>query len=151
MGLTEDQVDGIRMAGVIHDLGKISVPAEILSKPGKLSALEFSLIKTHPQTGYDILKGIDFQWPIAQIVLQHHERLDGSGYPQGLIGDEIMDEAKILAVSDVVEAMSSHRPYRATLGIDAALEEVTKNKGTLYDAAVVDTTVNLFTKKDFQF
>ena len=151
MGLTEDEVDGIRMAGVIHDLGKISVPAEILSKPGKLSPLEFSLIKTHPQTGYDILKGIDFQWPIAQIVLQHHERLNGSGYPQGIMGDEIMQEARILAVSDVVEAMSSHRPYRATLGIDAALDEVTKNKDILYDSVVVDATVDLFTKKDFQF
>lgn len=151
MGLTEDEVDGIRMAGVIHDLGKISVPAEILSKPGKLSALEFSLIKTHPQTGYDILKGIDFQWPIASIVLQHHERLNGSGYPNGLMGQEIMKEAKILAVADVVEAMSSHRPYRATLGIDAALEEVTNNIDTLFDAGVVGTTVDLFTKKDFQF
>ena len=151
MGLSEDEVDGIRMAGVIHDLGKISVPAEILSKPGKLSPLEFSLIKTHPQTGYDILKGIDFQWPIASIVLQHHERLNGSGYPNGLMGQKIMKEAKILAVADVVEAMSSHRPYRATLGIDAALEEVTKNIDTLFDAEVVDTTVNLFTKKDFQF
>jgi len=151
MGLSENEVDGIRMAGVIHDLGKISVPAEILSKPGKLSVLEFSLIKTHPQTGYDILKGIDFQWPIAQIVLQHHERLDGSGYPNGLMGNEIMKEAKILAVSDVVEAMSSHRPYRATLGIDAALEEVTKNKDILFDAEVVDTAVDLFTNKNFQF
>ena len=151
MGLTENEVDGIRMAGVIHDLGKISVPAEILSKPGKLSALEFSLIKTHPQTGYDILKGIDFQWPIASIVLQHHERLDGSGYPNGLMGSEIMKEARILAVSDVVEAMSSHRPYRATLGVDAALEEVTNNINTLFDAEVVETTVELFTKKDFQF
>ena len=151
MGLSEDEVDGIRMAGVIHDLGKISVPAEILSKPGKLSPLEFSLIKTHPQTGYDILKGIDFQWPIASIVLQHHERLNGSGYPNGLMGQKMMKEAKILAVADVVEAMSSHRPYRATLGIDAALEEITKNIDTLFDAEVVDTTVNLFTKKDFQF
>lgn len=151
MGLSENEVDGIRMAGVIHDLGKISVPAEILSKPGKLSPLEFSLIKTHPQTGYDILKGIDFQWPIASIVLQHHERLDGSGYPHGIMGKEIMKEARILAVADVVEAMSSHRPYRATLGIDAALEEVINNKDTLYDAEVVITTVDLFTKKDFQF
>lgn len=151
MGLTEDEVDGIRMAGVIHDLGKISVPAEILSKPGKLSPLEFSLIKTHPQTGYDILKGIDFQWPIAAIVLQHHERLNGSGYPNGLLDTEIMKEAKILAVADVVEAMSSHRPYRATLGTDAALEEVTKNKDILFDAEVVNTTVELFTKKDFNF
>ena len=151
MGLSENEVDGIRMAGVIHDLGKISVPAEILSKPGKLSALEFGLIKTHPQTGYDILKGIDFQWPIASIVLQHHERLDGSGYPRGITGTEIMKEAKILAVADVVEAMSSHRPYRATLGIDAALAEVTQNKDILFDSEVVDTTVDLFTRKDFQF
>lgn len=151
MGLSEDEVDGIRMAGVIHDLGKISVPAEILSKPGRLSPLEFSLIKTHPQTGYDILKSIDFQWPIASIVLQHHERLDGSGYPQGILGHEIMKEAKILAVADVVEAMSSHRPYRATLGIDAALDEVTRNKDILFDAEVVDTTVDLFINKDFQF
>ena len=151
MGLSEDEVDGIRMAGVIHDLGKISVPAEILSKPGKLSDLEFSLIKTHPQTGFDILKGIDFQWPIASIVLQHHERLDGSGYPQGMTGTEIMQEAKIMAVADVVEAMSSHRPYRAALGTDAALDEVTSNKNILFDAEVVDHTVELFTKKDFQF
>ncbi|MFC1837712.1 HD domain-containing phosphohydrolase [Thermodesulfobacteriota bacterium] len=151
MGLTENEVDAIRMAGVIHDLGKISVPAEILSKPGRLSPLEFSLIKIHPQTGYDILKGIDFQWPIASIVLQHHERLDGSGYPQGITETEIMKEAKILAVADVVEAMSSHRPYRATLGIDAALDEVTTNKNILFDAQVVDTAVDLITKKDFHF
>ncbi len=151
MGLSEDQVDGIRMAGVIHDLGKISVPAEILSKPGTLSPLEFSLIKTHPQTGFDILKGIDFQWPIASIVLQHHERLDGSGYPNGMNDTEIMKEAKILSVADVVEAMSSHRPYRPSLGIDAALDEITSNKNNLFDAEVVDYTVELFTKKDFQF
>ena len=151
MGLSEDEVDGIRMAGVIHDLGKISVPAEILSKPGKLSPIEFSLIKTHPQTGYDILKGIDFQWPIASIVLQHHERLNGSGYPHGVADTEIMKEAKIMAVADVVEAMSSHRPYRASLGIDAALNEITTNKEILFDADIVDTTVDLFTKKDFQF
>jgi PAS domain S-box-containing protein len=151
MGMSESDVDGLRMAGVIHDLGKISVPAEILSKPGKLTPLEFSLIKIHPQTGYDILKNIDFQWPIAQIVLQHHERLDGSGYPHGLMGEDILQEAKILAVSDVVEAMSSHRPYRATLGIDMALDEITSNRGILYDASIVDTAVDLFTKKDFQF
>jgi PAS domain S-box-containing protein len=151
IGMSEAEVDGLRMAGVIHDLGKISVPAEILSKPGKLTALEFSLIKTHPQTGFDILKGIDFQWPIAQIVLQHHERLDGSGYPHGLMGDDIMQEAKILAVADVVEAMSSHRPYRATLGIDMALEEITNNRNIIYDSEIVDTTVDLFTNQDFQF
>jgi PAS domain S-box-containing protein/putative nucleotidyltransferase with HDIG domain len=151
MGMNENDVDGLRMAGVIHDLGKISVPGEILNKPGKLTNLEFDLIKIHPQTGFDILKNIDFQWPIAQIVLQHHERLDGSGYPHGLRGEDILQEAKILAVSDVVEAMSSHRPYRATLGIDMALEEITKNKNLLYDADIVDTAVDLFTNKDFQF
>lgn len=151
MGLRENEVDAIRMAGVIHDLGKISIPSEILSKPGKLSSLEFSLIKIHPQTGYDILKGIDFQWPIASIVLQHHERLNGSGYPQGIIGKDIMKEARILAVADVVEAMSSHRPYRAALGMDLALDEVTKNKDILFDADVVDTTVDLITKGKFLF
>lgn len=151
MDIYEEQVDGIRMAGVIHDLGKISIPAEILSKPSKLSPLEFSLIQTHSQTGYDILKGIDFQWPIARIVLQHHERLDGSGYPYGIKGDEILIEARILAVSDVVEAMTTHRPYRASLGLDAALEEITKNKNILYDAAVVDTIMDLIIKKGFRF
>jgi PAS domain S-box-containing protein len=151
MGLTEYEVDGIRMAGVSHDIGKISIPAEILSKPGALSDLEYILVKTHPQAGYDILKGIDFQWPIAEIVLQHHERLDGSGYPKGIEGDKMLIEAKVLAVSDVVEAMTAHRPYRATLGIDAALEEISANKNNLYDAAIVDTTVDLFTKKEFQF
>ncbi len=151
LGLSEYVIDAIRMAGVIHDLGKISVPAEILSKPGNLSPLEFSLIKTHPQTGFDILKSIDFQWPIASIVLQHHERLDGSGYPQGITDKEIMIEAKVLAVADVVEAMSSHRPYRATLGIDSALDEVTRNKDILFDAEVVDATVSLIRKKDFYF
>jgi PAS domain S-box-containing protein/putative nucleotidyltransferase with HDIG domain len=151
MGMNENDVDGLRMAGVIHDLGKISVPGEILNKPGKLTNLEFDLIKIHPQTGFDILKNINFQWPIAQIVLQHHERLDGSGYPHGLRGEDILQEAKILAVSDVVEAMSSHRPYRATLGIDMALDEITTNKNILYDADIVDTAVDLFTNKDFQF
>ena len=151
MGMSENDVDGLRMAGVIHDLGKISVPGEILNKPGKLTNLEFDLIKIHPQTGFDILKNINFQWPIAQIVLQHHERLDGSGYPHGLRGEDILQEAKILAVSDVVEAMSSHRPYRATLGIDMALDEITINKNILYDADIVDTAVDLFTNKDFQF
>ena len=135
----------------MHDIGKIRVPAEILSKPGILTPIEFDLVKIHPQTGFDILKNIDFQWPIAQIVLQHHERQDGSGYPNGLMGDDILPEAKILAVSDVVEAMTSHRPYRATLGVDSALEEITANKGKLYDTDVVDATVELFTNKDFQF
>jgi PAS domain S-box-containing protein len=151
IGMSGNEIDGLRMAGVIHDLGKISIPGEILSKPGILTPIEFDLVKMHPQTGFDILKNIDFQWPIAQIVLQHHERLDGSGYPNGLMGDDILPEAKILAVSDVVEAMTSHRPYRATLGIDSALEEITANKGKLYDTDVVDATVELFTNKDFQF
>ena len=151
MGLSKDEIFGIRMAGVIHDLGKISVPAEILSKPGKLSSSEFSLIKQHPETGYEILKGIDFKWPVADIVLQHHERLDGSGYPFNLQKDEILLEARILGVADVVEAMSSHRPYRAALGIDDAFEEITMNRGILYDADVVDASIDLFTKRGYQF
>jgi HD-GYP domain-containing protein (c-di-GMP phosphodiesterase class II) len=131
-------VEGIRMAGNIHDVGKVSLPAEILSKPGSLTNLQFELIKTHPKTGYEILKGIGFPWDIARIVLQHHERIDGSGYPQGLRGDDILLEAKILGVADVVEAMISHRPYRPALGIEKALEEITSKKGVAYDPQVVD-------------
>ena len=131
MGLSEDQVDGLRLAGTIHDLGKASIPAEILSKPTKLTDLEYRLIQTHSQTGFDILKGIDFPWPIALMVLQHHERIDGSGYPGGLRGEEILLEARIIAVADVVEAIASHRPYRPALGIDIALEEILQNKGIL--------------------
>jgi len=122
MGLPQEQVEGIRMAGLIHDLGKISIPAEILSKPGRLIDFEWGMIKMHPQVGYDILQEIEFPWPVAQIVLQHHERMDGSGYPQGLSGEETMLGARILAVADVVEAMASFRPYRPALGIDKALE-----------------------------
>lgn len=151
MGLPEEQIDGIRMAGVIHDLGKISVPAEILSKPTKLAYHEFGIIKGHPQAGYDILKDIEFPWPLAQIVLQHHERLDGSGYPQGLKGDHILLEAKILAVADVVEAIASHRPYRPALGISMALDEIEKHKGIFYDAEVADTCLRLFREKKFAF
>jgi len=151
MGLTNDQVEGIRITGLLHDIGKISVPAEILSKPGRLTDIEFNLIKNHPQTGYEILKNIEFPWPVAQIVLQHHERMDGSGYPQGLKGKETMLAAKILAVADVMEAMASHRPYRPALGIEAALEEIAKNKGILYDPKVVDVCVKLFIKKGFNF
>ena len=121
------------MAAVIHDIGKISVPAEILSKPRKLTDIEFSLIKTHAQSGYDILKDIEFPWPVARMVLEHHERMDGSGYPNGLTGEKILIESRILSVADVVEAMASHRPYRPALGMDAALEEIAKNKGILYD------------------
>ncbi|MBW2466549.1 MAG: HD domain-containing protein [Deltaproteobacteria bacterium] len=151
MGLSKEEIEGIRMAGVIHDLGKISVPAEILSKPGKLSEPEFSLIKQHPQTGYEILKGIDFNWPVDDIVLQHHERIDGSGYPYNLKKDEILLEARIIGVADVIEAMSSHRPYRPALGIDEALKEITINRGILYDPDVVDAAEDLFTKRKYQF
>ncbi|NNM82453.1 MAG: HD domain-containing protein [Burkholderiales bacterium] len=144
LGLPEDQVHGIRLAGIVHDLGKILVPAEILSRPGKLSEIEFGLIKVHPQAGYDILKGIDFPWPIAQAVLQHHERLDGSGYPAGFRDGAIILEARILTVADVVEAMSSHRPYRPGRGIGVALAEIRENRGRLYDPQIVDACLELF-------
>jgi PAS domain S-box-containing protein/putative nucleotidyltransferase with HDIG domain len=150
MGLPGEQIDGLRLAGLVHDIGKINVPAEILSKPGPLTELEFGLIKMHPQVGYDILKEIEFPWPVAQIVLQHHERMDGSGYPQGLSGEEIILEARILAVADVVEAMSSHRPYRPSRGIDEALEEISHNRGILYDPEVVDACLKLFAEKGFK-
>jgi PAS domain S-box-containing protein len=151
MGLSDDQFDGLRMAGLIHDLGKINVPAEILSKPGQINDIEFSIIRYHPQICHDLLKTIELPWPVAKIVLHHHERINGSGYPQGLKGDAIMLEARILAVADVVEAMASHRPYRPALGIKRALEEITKNKGVLYDPAVVDACNKLFTEKHFSF
>jgi HD-GYP domain-containing protein (c-di-GMP phosphodiesterase class II) len=151
MKLSQDKIKGIRIASLVHDIGKISLPAEILNKPTKLTEIEYSLIKDHSQTGYDILKSIDFPWPIAKIVLQHHERLDGSGYPNNLKGDEIILEARIIGVADVVEAMSSHRPYRPALGRDAALEEISKNKGILYDSEVVDVCLKLFKRKEFKF
>ncbi len=150
MNLSGDQIEGLRMAGMIHDLGKISVPAEILSKPGKLSENEFALIKTHAQAGYEILKDIDFPWPIARMVLEHHERLNGSGYPHGLTGDELLIESRILSVADVVEAIASHRPYRSALGLDAALNEIEKNRGIIYDADVVDACLRLFKGKNYQ-
>jgi putative two-component system response regulator len=151
MGLPEEQIEGLRMAGLIHDIGKMNVPTEILSMPGGLNDLQYGLIKTHPQTGHHILTEIEFPWPLAQIVLQHHERLDGSGYPQGLSGEEIMLEARILAVADVVEAMASHRPYRPPRGLDKALEEISQNKGVLYDPVVVDTCLKLFAEERFKF
>jgi|WetSurMetagenome_2_1015567.scaffolds.fasta_scaffold75496_1 PAS domain S-box-containing protein/putative nucleotidyltransferase with HDIG domain len=151
MGIEESRMEGIRMAGDIHDIGKIYIPAEILSKPGKLSDIEYTIIKTHPQVGYDILKNIEFPWPIADIVVQHHERLDGSGYPAGLKGDGIRLEAKIIIVADVVEAMSSHRPYRPAHGIAKAIEEISRNRGILYDATVVDACLTLFREKGFTF
>jgi PAS domain S-box-containing protein/putative nucleotidyltransferase with HDIG domain len=151
MGLPYEQVNGIHLAAIIHDLGKVNIPAEILSKPGKLSDIEFLLIKSHPQIGYDILKDVKFPWPIADIVLQHHEKLDGSGYPQGLKGGQILLESRIMTVADVVEAMSSHRPYRSALGIEAALHEIERGRGRLYDPAVVDACIHLFAKKGFTF
>jgi PAS domain S-box-containing protein len=150
MGLSADQRDFIRTASAIHDIGKISIPSEILSKPTRLTALEFNLIKTHAQSGYDILKDIEFPWPVADVVLQHHERIDGSGYPQGLKGDDIPLEARIIAVADVVEAIASHRPYRPALGIEAALEEIEKNKGILYDNTIADACLRLFREKSYQ-
>jgi putative nucleotidyltransferase with HDIG domain len=151
MGFPEEQIEGLRMAGLIHDIGKISIPAEILSKPVQLNELEWGMIKAHPQVGYDILKTTDFPWPVAQIVLQHHERMDGSGYPRGLSGEEIILEARILGVADVVEAMASFRPYRPARGIDEALEEISQNRGVLYDSQVVDACLKLFAETGFTF
>jgi PAS domain S-box-containing protein/putative nucleotidyltransferase with HDIG domain len=150
MGLKEEQA-GIRLASIIHDIGKIGVPAEILSKPGKISDLEFELIKTHSQVGYEVLKSIEFTWPIAEIVLQHHEQLDGSGYPNHLTGAEILLEAKIINVADVVEAMSTHRPYRPALGVAKALETIAVKKGILYDQTVVEACLSLFHRRKFVF
>jgi len=150
MALPEDQVESIRLAGLIHDLGKIAVPSEILSKPGKLTDIEFSLMRIHPQAAYDILKDIDFPWPLSVIVLQHHERLDGSGYPQGLKGkDGILLEARILAVADVFEAMASHRPYRPALGKEKALDELRRGKGASYDPKVVDACISVISSGEF--
>ncbi len=143
LGLPDDAIQGIFFASLIHDLGKIQVPSEILSKPGLLTDLEFEMIKTHPKVGYELLKSIDFPWPIAEIVYQHHERLDGSGYPRKLKGEDVLVEAKIIGVADVVEAISSHRPYRPALGMDKALEEIKSKKGVLYDAKVVDSCVKV--------
>jgi len=150
MGLPQEKIDGIRMAGSIHDIGKLSIPAEILSKPTKLTDIEFSLIKEHSRKGYDMLKDVESPWPLADIVCQHHERMNGSGYPRNLKGDEILMEARIMAVADVVESMASHRPYRPALGIEAALKEIEKNRGTLYDVGAADACLRLFREKGFQ-
>jgi putative nucleotidyltransferase with HDIG domain len=150
MGLPKDKIDGIRMVGSIHDIGKLSIPAEILSKPTKLTDTEFNLIKDHSQSGYEMLKNVESPWPLAEIVYQHHERMDGSGYPRNLKGDEIIIEARIMAVADVVEAMASHRPYRPGLGIDEALAEIEKNRGILYDNTVVDACLKLFRERGYQ-
>jgi len=150
MGLSQDTIEGIRMAGSIHDVGKLSIPAEILSKFTKLTNIEFSLIKKHSRSGYEMLKDVESPWPLAQIVYQHHERMDGSGYPRNLKGDEIIIEARIMAVADVVEAMSSNRPYRPGFGIEVALEEIEKNKGIFYDDTVANTCLKLFREKGFK-
>ncbi len=150
MGLPEDRIEGIRLGAMIHDIGKISVPAEILNRPGKLTPAEFEIIKSHPQTGYDIVSDIQFPWPVADMILQHHERMDGSGYPLGLNADEIILEARILAVADVVEAINAHRPYRPAIGLDTALEEIESNRGRYYDPVVVDACLRLFREKGYQ-
>ncbi len=151
LGLSRERSRAVRIAGLLHDLGKITIPTEILSKPGRLNDMEFAIIKTHPKAGYEILKNIDFPWPIADIVVQHHERMDGSGYPAGLKGEESTLESRILAVADVVEAMSSHRPYRPALGIEKALKEIVGNRGSLYDTNVVDACMALFNRGSFKF
>ncbi len=151
MGMTDDQVEGIRVSGFLHDVGKIVVPAEILSKPGRINEAELSLIRTHSSVGYEILKLLEFPWPVAKAVLQHHERRDGSGYPGGLMGEVLTVEAEILAVADVVESMASRRPYREALGIDKALEEISQKKGILYNPQVVDACLRLFRDRGFKF
>ena len=151
LGLSEDTIHGIALASTIHDVGKICIPVEILTKPAKLSKIEYLLIQTHVEAGYDIIKNIKFPWPIALLILQHHERMDGSGYPQGLKGEEILLGSRIIAVADVIEAMASRRPYRAELGLDAALAEIKQGRGTLYDTNVVDACVLLFDEKRFSF
>lgn len=150
MGLEEDRITAIRLSALVHDIGKIYVPADFLNKPGKLSDVEFSILWKHPQVGRDILKSVDFVWPISEIVWQHHERMNGTGYPQGLTGENIHLEARILSVADVIEAMASHRPYRASLGIEMALEEIDANKGTHFDPDAVDACLRLFREEDFQ-
>ncbi len=150
IGLDTGTIEGIRVSGYLHDLGKISVPAEILAKPAKLTGPEFELVKAHSERGYKILQEVDFPWPVAEVAYQHHERLDGSGYPRGLKGGEILLEARIMAVADVVEAMASHRPYRAGLGIERALAEIERGRGTAYDTTAADTCMALFRAKGFR-
>jgi len=151
MELPQDKIEGTKIASLVHDIGKVDLPTEIISKPNKLIDVEFNLIKNYPKVGYDILKKVDFPWPVAEIVLQHQEKINGSGYPRGLKGDEICIEAKILRVANVVEAMSSYKSYRPALSIDEALTEISKNKNILFDPEVVDTCFKLFKEKDFKF
>ncbi len=150
LGFNDRRIEGLRVAGYLHDIGKITIPAEILSKPGKLTPVEFQLIQVHPQASFDVLKDVEFPWPVAEVALQHHERMDGSGYPQGLKGEAILLEARILAVADVIEAMSSHRPYRAGLGIEAALAEIERGRGSSYDADVANACLRLFRERNYQ-
>ena len=151
MNLSEGQIESIYIAAMIHDIGKISVPTEILSKPDAINEAEYTLIKSHPEIAFETLKDIESPWQTTEIIMQHHERLDGSGYPLGLAGEDIILEAKILGVADVIEAMSSHRPYRPSLGLEKALEEIVTNKGKLYDLKVVDACVRVFNEKKFDF
>jgi len=151
MKLPQDKIEGTKIASLVHDIGKVNLPTEIISKPSKLIEVEFNLIKNYPKVGYDILKKVDFPWPIAEIVLQHQEKIDGSGYPRGLKGDEICIEAKILGVANAVEAMSSYKSYRPALSIDESLAEIAENKNILFDPEVVDTCIKLFKEKGFKF
>ena len=150
LGLDESRQEGLQVAGHLHDIGKITIPSEILTKPGKLGAVEYMLIQGHALAGFDVLKSVEFPWPVAQIALQHHERMDGTGYPQGLKGEAILLDARIIAVADVVEAMSSHRPYRAGLGMEMALAEIDSGRGTAFDADVADACLRVFQKKHRQ-
>jgi HD-GYP domain-containing protein (c-di-GMP phosphodiesterase class II) len=150
MHFSDDQVRGLNLASSIHDVGKIVIPFEILSKPGKLNSIEFNIVKEHPKVAHDILVNMEFYWPVSQIVVQHHERLDGSGYPEGLKGDAILPEARILAIADVMEAMSFDRPYRPALGIDMALEEINTQRGILFDIDAVDASIKLFREKGYR-
>jgi len=149
LGFTEMRLEGLQVAGHLHDIGKIGIPSEILSKPGRISSIEYQLIQGHAQAGYDVLHTMEWPWPVAEVAHQHHERLDGSGYPNGLKGDAILMEARIVAVADVVEAMSSHRPYRAALGIEKALAEIESGRGTRYDPVVVDACLGMFRENRF--
>ena len=151
MKLPQDKIEGVRFASLVHDVGKVNLPTEIVSKPSKLSEVEFNFIKNHPKVGYDILRKVDFPWPIAEIVFQHQEKIDGSGYPRGLKGAEILIEAKILGVANAIEAMSSSRSYRPALSIDESLAEISKYKNILFAPKVVDTCIKLFKEKEFKF
>jgi len=151
MGLNEERIEGIRVAAAVHDIGRIDIPIEILHKPGQLNEIEMAIVRTHAQAGYDLLRTVEFPWPVAPVLLQHHERMNGSGYPKGLMGENILLEARILAVADVVEAMSHPRPYRPAFSIHKALEEIIQHRGTVYDAQVVDACFELFANKGFTF